>query len=98
MKLNLIGGVKNRRDERAARHRSLGINCTHRSYRSSPSPAKLLKGVEENSVTQTGRLRSFRGKGRPIGSVSNFRISTKPLINACNFARGVLAACENPRL
>ena len=26
-------------------------------------PAKLLKGVEENSVTQTGRLRSFRGRG-----------------------------------
>ena len=28
-----------------------------------PLPAKLLKGVEENSVTQTGRLRSFRGRG-----------------------------------
>ncbi|GMA83471.1 hypothetical protein GCM10025855_30040 [Shewanella glacialipiscicola] len=24
----------------------------------------MLKSVEENRVTQTGRLRSFRGKGR----------------------------------
>ena len=35
----------------------------HQSLRSTPFPAKLLKGVEENSVTQTGRLRSFRGEG-----------------------------------
>ena len=50
--------------ERQDRHKSLGINSKRRDHRSSPSPAKLLKGVEENSVTQTGRLCSFRGKGR----------------------------------
>jgi len=58
------------------------------------SPAKLLKGVEENSVTQTGRLRSFRGTGCTIGSVSDFRISTKPVFNACNFARGGKGRCK----
>ena len=40
-------------------------NEQHQKLRDTPSPAKLLKGVEENSVTQTGRLRSFRGEGTP---------------------------------
>ena len=46
-------------------HNSFGIDSEHVSIRSSPSPAKLLKGVEENRVTQTGCLRSFRGEGTP---------------------------------
>ena len=46
-------------------------------------------------MTQTGCLRSFRGTGCTIGSVSYLRISTKLVTNACNFARGVLSACEN---
>ena len=37
---------------------------------------------------------AFGGKGRPIGSVSDFRISTKPVTNACNFARGGKGRCK----
>ena len=40
-------------------------NEYHKDEGNKPSPAKLLKGVEKNSVTQTGRLRSFRGEGTP---------------------------------
>ena len=60
------------------------------------SPAKLSKYADKNAVATSWMMAQARGHmDVPSEPLGDFYWSMRQVTNACNFARGVLAAGEN---
>ena len=80
-------GTKLKSSKRWDMHNSLGLTANIQTAEAHLPLRSCWRALKKIAWRRQDVCVAFGGKGHPIGSVSDFWISTKPLINACNFAR-----------